>query len=188
MKINGKANYEMKFSWVPLFWILISAILFFGAIIAFYAEENNLIDISRPLGVIMLLAGIINMIVCIIKSHMMHSSRWLVADGITAILLSFFPLFNQMIMPMMIPFFFAMWELFSGVLKLMDSSELKNDGIICWPGFAFIGWIELVSGTAALMKPFDDFVGINKVLFMIFIVQSFGFLLKSIMYKYLLNK
>lgn len=163
-------------------WLAVSLLLLAGGISAIIWDES-IIALAKPLGAAMFLTGAINMVVCDIKNHKIHGARWLIADGATALLLSLFPLFNQMAWPIMIPFFFGMWELFSGILKVMDSSELKTDKIHCWKSFAIIGWIELMSGTATLIKPFDDFVGFNKAIGIIFLVQSSGFLLKTISYK-----
>ena len=174
-----------KFSWVQLCWLVVSILLFCGGLFAVTRHDSNLVILAKPLGGIMFATGAINILVCDIKNHDIHGSRWLLADGVTALLLSLFPLFNKMVWPIMIPFFFGMWELFSGILKVMDASELKHEKIDCWKAFAVIGWIELMSGTASLIKPFDELVGFNKVIGIIFLVQSFGFLLKTISYKYL---
>lgn len=186
----NKKNPRFKFrlSWVQCCWLLIALILLFGGIYSFVSHDEKLAVASRPLGIAMLFAGLINMIVCDLKSHDIHGSRWLIADGVTAVLLSLFPLFNNIILPVMIPFFFSMWELFSGILKALDSTELKEEKIKCWPAFAAIGVVELLSGTASLVKPLDDFVGMNRVIAIIFFVQSFGFFVKAVMYRYLVGK
>jgi len=53
--------------------------------------------------------------------------------------------------------------LFSGVLKVIDASELKEESIEGWKWFRGIGSIEILSGVAALLKPIDDFMGMNVV-------------------------
>ncbi len=178
---------KINFSWVQACWIVIAINLLCGAIFAFVSHDMDLVALAEPLGFVMLLAGIINIFVCFCKSRIIHGSRWLIADGLTAILLSLFPLFNQMILPVMIPLFFGAWELFSGILKVLDSTELKTEKIECWIGFAFIGFVELLSGTLSMVKPIDDLVGINTVIATIFLVQSCGFFLKATMYKYLIK-
>jgi len=74
----------------------------------------------------LLIAGSVNIGVCSFKHHIIHGVRWLEADGMVTVLLSFFPLFNDMIFPEVIPFFFGVWELVSGVFKLSDTAELKQ--------------------------------------------------------------
>ncbi len=176
-------NSSSKLSWIQYCWLFVSLLLFAGCIFGLFHKSDNILTIARPLGAVMFLAGFINLFVCYKKSCIIHGSRWLMTDGLTALLLSFFPLFNQMIIPIMIPFFFGFWELFSGVLKVMDSYELKSEKISCWIGFAIIGYVELISGTFSMIKPIDEAVGFNSLISVIFFIQSIGFMLKAIMYK-----
>jgi len=185
--IKIQTEQKINFSWVQGCWLAIGLVLLCGGIFAFTYPHFDLVTMSHPLGFVMLLAGCINIFVCYKKSRIIHGSRWLIADGLTAILLSLFPLFNQMISPVMIPLFFGAWELFSGILKTLDSTELRSEKIECWKGFVVIGLIELISGTLSMVKPIDDFVGINNVIAIIFVVQSCGFILKTIMYKNLIK-
>ena len=184
MKHAHIIHKEHKFSWVQACWLIAALVLLAGSIFSLITHDKIVIA-ARPLGTAMLIAGVINLFVCIKKSHEIHGSRWLIADGTCATLLSIFPLFNQMSAPVLIPFFFGMWELFSGVLKVMDGVELKEEHYHPWKAISLIGWLELVSGTASLIKPLDDLVGVNKVIAVIFMVQSIGFIVKALMYKYL---
>ena len=93
-----------------------------------------------------------------------------------------------MIKPAIIPFFFGVWELFSGILKAIDSSELKEEKIEGWKWFRTIGCIEILSDVVALLKPVDDFIGMNVVVAMIFFVQSCGFLFKILIYQQIIKE
>ncbi len=181
-------NRPVNTAWVRALWLVIGVLLFAGGIFAIFCHEENLVSAARPLGAIMLAAGVINFSVCEGKNRKLHGSHWLMADGLVAVFLSLYPLFNQMTQPLTIPFFFGVWELVSGILKLMDSAELKSEKLRCWSGFAFIGTIELVSGGISMIKPIDDLVGINKVIAIIFFVQSAGFFLKAAMAKYIITE
>lgn len=176
-----------KFTWVQGCWLFTALVLFSAGMYAFLQHDNNLSGIAPALGVAMLAAGIVNLVVCEIKNHDIHGAHWLVADGVTAICLSLFPLMNKMVSPTMIPFFFCMWELFSGVLKVMDSAELKSNRMECWLSFAFIGCIEMLSGAISMLKPFDDLVGMSNVVAAIFFIQAIGFGLKAAMYHHLVD-
>ena len=184
MKHAHIIHKEHKFSWVQACWLAAAVILFAAAVFALVTHDNITLA-ARTLGTAMFIAGSLNLFVCIRKSHEIHGSRWLIADGICTLLLAIFPLFNQLSMPVLIPFFFGIWELFSGVLKVMDGVELKEEHYHPWKVISFIGWAELISGTASLIKPLDDLVGINKVIAVIFLVQCTGFAVKAFMYKYL---
>ncbi len=181
------AKLHKKFTWVQFCWLSVAIVLFIAGVYLFIRSDESMNKMARPLGGAMLFAGAINLIVCEVKNREIHGAHWLVADGVIAICLSLFPLMNKMILPIMVPFFFCMWELVSGVLKVMDSAELKHNHMECWRSFAVIGCIEMVSGAISMLKPFDDVVGMSNVIAAIFIIQAFGFALKGIMYHHLVD-
>lgn len=183
-----KANKKTPFSLTQILWTTAGLFLFGGGLLALKSHSENLVDIAGVLGFIMMIAGTFNVIIYCHKGKYIHGSHWLFADGLATMLLSLFPLFNQMILPVMIPFFFGAWELFSGVLKVIDSRELKKERVKCWQGFSLIGFIELLSGAASMVKPVDDLVGINIVVAIILFVQGCGFVLKSFMYNDLIDR
>lgn len=177
------SKFNLKLAFIQKCWILVAALLLTGFIYESLHNHDNIFTLARPLGLIMFLAGFINLIACYKSNDKIHGSSWLIADGLTALLLSFFLLFNQMIYPVMIPFFFGFWELFSGILKVMDSHHLHSEKIKCWIGFAVIGYTELISGTVSMIKPIDEAVGFNNLIGLIFLIQCVSFILKVAMYK-----
>lgn len=172
----------MSKSWVQVIWNVAQLILIGSAILALCNPGEKIVSVSVYLGLSMLIAGSINILVYNKKKKMIYGNHWLLADGMSTVLLSLFPLFNQMIQPAIIPFFFGVWELFSGILKLIDSSELKEENIVGWKWFGGIGLLEIMSGVAALLKPVDDFMGMHVVVAIIFFVQSCGFMFKILIY------
>jgi len=68
---------------------------------------DNLVSISHWFGLSMLFAGCTNILVSCKKRDTLHGSKWIFVDGLSTALLSFFLLFNQIILPAMIPFFDA---------------------------------------------------------------------------------
>lgn len=171
-----------KFAWVQVCWMIAQIIFVGSGILAICNPGEKLVAVSGCLGLAMLMVGSINIVIYNKKKKDLPGSHWLLADGMSTVLLSLFPLFNQIIQPAIIPFFFGVWELFSGILKVIDSSELKEEKIVGWKWFRNIGRIEILSGVAALLKPIDDFVGMNVVVAIIFFVQSFGFMFKILIY------
>lgn len=180
-KIDLRRN-EKRITWVQVCWIIAQIIFCGSGILAICNPREKLVEISGYLGLSMLLVGNINICVYREKKKILSGSRWLLADGMNTVLLSLFPLFNQMIQPAIIPFFFGVWELFSGILKVIDASELQEENIEGWKWFRGIGGIEIISGVVALLKPIDDFVGMNVVVAIIFFVQSVGLLFKILIY------
>lgn len=175
-------QHGKKITWVQICWITAQLVLIGSGILAIGNPGKKLVEVSGYLGLSMLIVGSINIVVYLEKKMLLHGSHWLLADGMSTVLLSIFPLFNQMIQSAIIPFFFGVWELFSGILKVIDSSELKEEKIVGWKWFRGIGSIEILSGVAALLKPVDDFVGMHIVVAIIFFVQSCGFMFKILIY------
>lgn len=138
--------------------------------------------IAACLGLFMLFVGCLNILIYYRNQKTIHGVHWLLADGMSTASLSLFLLFNQMIQPTMMLSFFGVWELFSGILKVIDAKELKEEGIHGWLWFCGIGSVEVSSGIASLLKPVDDFVGINVVVAVIFFVQSSSYLFKILIY------
>jgi uncharacterized membrane protein HdeD (DUF308 family) len=173
---------------VQVCWMIGAVCLLGGGLLALSSHNHKtLVDIATPLGIIMMFSGAVNVAIYGYKGKDIHGSHWLLADGMTAMLLAIYPLFNKMILPTTIPFFFGVWELFSGILKVIDSHELKEEKVRCWQGFYFLGFVELVSGAASMVKPIDEAMGYNVVVAVILFIQCAGFVLKSIMYHDLID-
>lgn len=187
MNHGDQKKKKQRVPWIRVCWGLAGIALFMASLLTFIRGRYGLVEIAVPLGFSMLLAGAINILIYCKGGGGIHGSRWLLADGMSTALLSLFLLFNKMILPAMIPFFFGVWELFSGILKVMDSIELKQDRIRGWNWFIGIGLIEIISGIASLLKPVEEFVGMHAVVAIILAIQSCGFLFKILIYPRLLH-
>lgn len=161
-------------------WISAAILLLLSGIIMLNIQESKIIRLSWIPGIAMLISGCINVFVYQKNKLHIHGADWLLAEGMSTALLALFPLFNQMIQPVMIPFFFGVWELISGLLKTIDTKGMFNEKINGWQYFLIISVLELLSGVASMIKPVDDLLGMNLVIAVIMFVQSAGFILKSI--------
>ena len=188
MKMQYKEFQMKKRTYVQILYLLSLIVLLSAGSVIINVPDKNLIIFANYLGFSMLYAGITNLFVYYKQHKRIHGSHWILADGLSTTCLSFFPLFNQMILPSVIPFFFGIWELFSGILKFIESTELQEEHIKGWEQFLIIGTFELVSGIMSMIKPIDDFVGMNHVIAIIFFVQSIGFLFKIFIYPHLVDR
>lgn len=154
-------------------WISAAMLLLLSGIIMLNIQESKIIRLSWIPGIAMLISGCINVFVYQKNKLNIHGADWLLAEGMSTALLSLFPLFNQMIQP-------VMRELISGLLKTIDTKGMFNEKINGWQYFLIISVLELLSGVASMIKPVDDLLGMNLVIAVIMFVQSAGFILKSI--------
>ena len=173
---------KKSFNWVRICWAAAGLVLLLAALHVFNVPDNRLSEVVFHLGMAMLFAGIVNLTVYYHQKDKIHGSHWLLADGMTLVLLSVFPLLNQMILPAVLPFFFGIWELFSGIIKFVEATELREEKIRGWRWFLVIGLVELLSGIGSMIEPIDEYVGMNHVIAIIFLVQSFGFIFKMLIY------
>ncbi|MDK2905358.1 MAG: hypothetical protein PWR12_1434 [Eubacteriaceae bacterium] len=171
-----------KLAQVQILWGLAGIILFSASAFTFLKGENALVEIAPYLGLSMLFSGLINIYIYRRTEKSLHGSHWLLADGVSTSLLSLFLLFNQMIQAALIPFFLGVWELFTGILKLLDCKELKEDAVSGWRCFCLLGSIELISGVASLLKPVDEFMGMNVVVAIILFIQGCSYFFKIKIY------
>ena len=173
---------KKSISVVQILWGISCLILLIAALDVVNVPDSELANVADRLGVAMVVAGSINLAVYCTKHRKIHGCHWLLADGLTMVFLAIFPLFNSMIPLDVIPFFFGIWELVSGVLKFTEFTELYEESIKGWQWFLGVGVVELLSGVASMVKPIDDFVGMNHVIAIIFVIQSLGFVFKITMY------
>ena len=182
----NKYIHDLPFAAVQICWITAATALLIAGFDVVNVPDNDLLSVANHLGMAMMYAGFTNLMVYIFNKHEIHGSRWLLADGMTTALLSIFPLFNKMIIPVIIPIFFGIWELFLGVIKFIESTELKEEKIKGWHWFRLIGVIEILSGVAALIKPVEEYVGMNHVIAIILFIQCTGYIFKMIYYNNLI--
>lgn len=182
MKIGKKHIF-----WAQILWAIAGLIMLGASLITAMDGHKDLTAIALPLGGAMLMAGAINMFIFHYKNQMIHGSVLLLADGMITAFLSIFLLFNTMIEAKTIPFFFGIWELVCGVLKLIESWELRSHRYYGWHRFGIVGTIEVVSGVASLLKPVDDYLGMHFVVAMILFVQGLGYLFKILIYPQLIS-
>lgn len=178
---------KVKIYWAQILWAIAGLLMLSAALLTALDGHKDLAAIAIPLGLAMLLAGNINIFIFHRKHDIIHGSILLLADGMITAFLSIFLLFNTMIESKTIPFFFGIWELVCGVLKLIESWELRSHRYYGWHRFCIVGAIEILSGVASLLKPVDDYLGMHFVVAMILFVQSLGYLFKILIYPQLIS-
>ena len=172
--------------WVRTSWLVSALGYTAAAILCFVSDKDQMVAISDWLGAAMMLNGVLNIRIYLFRREAVLGAPWLLADGMMTALLSMYLLFNQMITPEMIPFFFGCWEVFSGVLRSVDSIEQKDEKIRGWKLFCGIGLLELLSGGLAMVKPIEEYIAVNLILTFVFSVQAVAFFHRTAIYPRLL--
>lgn len=169
---------EAKMCFPQIVWLMSGMILGAAAVLSF-ASSGRLIRIAPWLGSSMLVTGIANVLLYSYCLKQTPGAKWLLADSMTAALLSIFPLFNQITSAAAIPFFFCVWDLFSGILRVMESTEQKAAGEHGWRWFCVVGIIEILAGCIALFKPVEEALTMHVTVGLVLLIQAVAFLHKS---------
>lgn len=174
-----KKTEEAKICLPQIIWLLSGIILGAAAVLSFASSGEKLLRIAPWLGLSMLATGIANVILYFYCMKQTPGTKWLLADSITAALLSIFPLFNQITSAAAIPFFFCVWDLFSGILRLMESTEQKKAGERGWCWFCIVGIIEILAGCIALIKPVEEVLTMHVTVGLVLLIQAIAFFHKA---------
>ncbi|MGN0333576.1 MAG: HdeD family acid-resistance protein [Lachnospiraceae bacterium] len=181
-----KKAKEIKTCLPQVVWLLSGIFLGVAALLSFASSGEKLIRIAPWLGLSMLATGIVNVILYFFCMKQTPGAKWLLADSITAALLSIFPLFNQITSAAAIPIFFCVWDLFSGILRMMESTEQKATGEHGWRWFYVVGVIEILTGCIALIKPVEEALTMHVTVGFVLLIQAIAFFHKaSVKLKYI---
>lgn len=176
-----KKTKKLKARLPQIVWLLSGIFLGAAALLSFTSSGDKLIQIAPWLGSSMLTTGIANVILYFYCMKQTPGAKWLLADSITAALLSIFPLFNQITSAAAIPIFFCVWDLFSGILRMMESTEQKAAGEYGWRWFYIVGIIEILAGCIALIKPVEEALTMHVTVGLVLLIQAIAFWHKASM-------
>lgn len=160
-------------------WLLSGLLLGAASVLSFASSGEKLKQIAPWLGSAMLIMGIGNILLYFYCLEKTPSAKWLLADSITAALLSIFPLFNQITSAAAIPFFFCVWDLFSGILRVMEATEQKEAGEQGWHWFCAVGILEILAGCVAFIKPVEETLTMHVTVGLVLLIQAVAFLHKA---------
>lgn len=170
---------EAKTHLSQIVWLLSGLLLGAASVLSFASSGEKLKQIAPWLGSAMLIMGIGNILLYFYCLEKTPGAKWLLADSITAALLSIFPLFNQITSAAAIPFFFCVWDLFSGILRVMEATEQKEAGEQGWHWFCAVGILEILAGCVAFIKPVEETLTMHVTVGLVLLIQAVAFLHKA---------
>ena len=112
--------------------ILAGVLLIIAGVVCLCHQETAVLSAGILLGAFMLVSGIVEIVLFVRWRDFYFGSAGLLLDGILTVLLSLFLLFNRAFTLLSLPMLFAMWLLFSGVMRVVSSVELRALGMRRW--------------------------------------------------------
>lgn len=134
----------------------------------FFFPATALLTFTVALGIMMLINGVITTITYFLDKNEIKQSGWVLTDGIASLLLGIIILINAFIGVVAVIFLIAVWLIFSGVLRISGSLQLKEWGIRRWGLHLTLGILNILVGGVTL---FSSLIGGLELFF--FLALSF---------------
>jgi len=155
--------------------IIIGVLLVFTSVWCLAHPGATYLSLAFLLGAVMFLHGVTALFgYLMIRRLHKKGQGWLLADGIFTTMLSLVVLFNQIVADAVVPVFFGLWLLHSGVARIV--STLNERGIKEGFWLFFIGIISMVAGLYPLVDAILFDLSLMMMIGIIFLVQGVNML------------
>ena len=154
--------------------IITGALLIAAGIYCLCNKDVAAMSAGIILGLLMLVAGIVEIVIFAGTSRFILGSGWLLLDGVLTVVMSLFLLFNQWFTMMSLPILFTVWLLFSGVSRFVSAFDLKALGMRGWGWILALGIVLLVFGIVCMMDPWVSVVAVGVTVGLVFILEGIG--------------
>ncbi len=154
--------------------IIIGVLLIAAGIYCLCNQDVAAMSAGIVLGLLMLIAGIVEIVIFAGTSRFILGSGWLLLDGVLTVVMSLFLLFNQWFTMMSLPILFTVWLLFSGVSRFVSAFDLKALGMRGWGWILALGIVLLVFGVVCMMDPWVGVVAVGVTVGLVFILEGIG--------------
>lgn len=154
--------------------IIIGVLLIAAGIYCLYNQDVAAMSAGIVLGLLMLIAGIVEIVIFAGTSRFILGSGWLLLDGVLTVVMSLFLLFNHWFTMMSLPILFTVWLLFSGVSRFVSAFDLKALGMRGWGWILALGIVLLVFGVVCMMDPWVSVVAVGVTVGLVFILEGIG--------------
>ena len=177
--VKCKGVFFMRRGTLRALGIVAGVLLIIAGIICLCNQETAVLSAGIMLGAFMLVSGIVEIVLFVRWRDFYFGSAGLLLDGILTVLLSLFLLFNRAFTLLSLPMLFAMWLLFSGVMRVVSSVELRALGMRRWGWVTLLGVVLLVAGFAGLMDPWLGARALGATLGLCFILEGLDSILSG---------
>ncbi len=168
-------NFKLAFK---IAYYTIAAFFFTLCCFSIAVGEGGMAPLVLPIGILMALAGCVNLTEYVISPRCERPSPAVVAEGVATIFISLFPIIEGDASLMILPFVLELWELFSGSVKSAESLEFRERGVKIWWLPLTIGAFEILAGVGALLGPFFFHLPDNLSIASVMLLQALGYIVQ----------
>lgn len=109
-----------------------------------------------------------------------YRRSWILAEGVLTFILSILVLSNQLVTDAVVPVFFGMWSLFTGIQRMAAAFDMHERNAAHWVLFMSVGFIAAAAGVYAFLNTILASLPIAMLLGGIFLIQGVSILLTGI--------
>ncbi len=152
---------------------LISGALFIIAGIFCFANPGaTILSLAFILGCTMLIFGLSGVMTYVYNRHLHETSGWILEETILTLILSVIILMNQIVTDAVIPVFFGMWIMFSGITRVVAAFTLKEKGAKIWGFSLAFGILSVLGGIYAFLNPIMANLAMPILIGVFFLIQG----------------
>lgn len=138
------------------------------------------INLAFLFGAAMMMSGISNVLTYVARRKTGQVSGYLFAEGMMTLVFSTVVLANQLILDAVIPVFFGMWMISSGMMRIMAALRWLRMGDAHWGWFFGFGLCTLVCGWCAFSSAVTTNVSIISLLGVFFALQGINMIVVGV--------
>ena len=153
-------------------WIAAGVLLILAGISCVANPGSALNGLTFLLGLVVLIAGIVDLVIFAAGRNLMFGAGWFLLDGIFTVLMAVFIFGNRLFTALTLPFILGMWLLFSGISKFVNSFDLRRMGVSGWGWFTALGIVLTLAGFSAFADPVSGAAAIGALTGWFLILQG----------------
>jgi uncharacterized membrane protein HdeD (DUF308 family) len=152
---------------------IISGIIFILAGAYCFANPGAMIlSLAFILGCTMLAFSLSGLITFLYNRKAHEVSGWILEETIITLILSVIILTNQLVTDAVIPVFFGMWIMFSGIMRVASAYTLKAKGAKIWGFSLAFGSISVLGGIYAFINSITANLPMPTLIGIFFLIQG----------------
>ena len=164
--------------------IISGILLAFTGMWCFARPGEPFINLAFLFGAAMMLSGISNIFTWMAKRKSGQVSGYLLAEGIMTLIYSIIVLANCLIVDAVIPVFFGMWMISTGMMRIMASFRWNRLKDPHWQWFFGFGFCTVLAGCSAFTPAVVTNVSIISLLGICFLLQGINMMVIGVHMKH----
>ena len=161
--------------------VITGIILMLTGIWCFIERGTVFLSIAFVLGCVMVFAGFMSVLVYFFAPGKQSGFGWFLAEGLLTLMLGCVVLSNQLATDSMAPFFFGMWVMFCGVMRIVASLHLVMVKNSSWIVCLALGLISASAGGYAFFNQIAFGITVIILTGIYFLIQGFNVLIYGVL-------